>query len=317
MLFARSVLVLGFFALRAAAQVSVTQNAQSVSISIDREPSSTFWYGPEITKPYLYPLRTAQGVNVLRSWPMEDRPGDPHDHIHHRGVWFAHADVNGVDFWNSDPSYHNPKMGRIVVSKIDRIASGAKSGTIDAQLSWLDPDGLELIHESRKMTFHSGSPRFTDFEITVIARRKVNFGDEKDGVFGMRVAAALQEPKGIMLGSSGCHMEAECWGKRGNWVDVSGVVEGRMTGIAVFDHPGNPRFPTYWHARGYGLLAANIFGVKAFTKDPEADGNLTLEPGESLHFHYRIVVHSGTAVAAGIALIYNNWAGSDRHRGLR
>jgi hypothetical protein len=79
-------------------------------------------------------------------------------------------------------------------------------------------------------------------------------------------------------------------------------------GIAIFDTPGNPRYPTYWHARGYGLFANNIFGVHNFTKGKEADGAMTLKPGETLRFRYRIVIHPGDAASANIAALYKDYA---------
>ncbi len=299
----------------ASAQVLITQHPTKISIAIDHQPEIAFLYGPDVTKPYLYPLRAPSGDMVTRQWPMDARTGERHDHIHHRGVWFAHSSVNGFDFWNSDPSYHDPHMGRIEVSKINRIASGPQNGVMDADLDWKTPSGEVLLREHRTMTFFSGDPRLIDFDITLTARQRAVFGDDKDGVFGMRLAPELEEPAkdaprepvrtGVMTSSNGCHQEAECWGKRANWIDVSGKIGDRMLGISILDHPQNPRHPTYWHARGYGLLAANIFGVKAFSKDPGANGSLTLEAGGSLRFRYRVVIHSGDAQTAGIEHLYS------------
>jgi hypothetical protein len=91
-------------------------------------------------------------------------------------------------------------------------------------------------------------------------------------------------------------------------MDYSGTVEGQQVGIAIFDNPGNPRYPTYWHARGYGLFANNIFGVSQFTKNKEADGSMTLKPGEQLHFRYRVVIHPGTADGAKLADLYKEYS---------
>ena len=274
-------------------EVRVVQNPTSVVVTIDNQPASTFMYGESVTKPYLWPLRTAAGVEVTRHWPMQDVEGDPHDHPHHRGAWFAHSQVNGFDFWNSDPSYRMKNMGHIVVDRIVKLTSAAHTGSIYADLSWHDPGGKELIDETRVMTFTDGSPREIDFDITLTARTDIVFGDDKDGVFGIRLAHELQEPAGKMTASSGCHQEKECWGTRADWLDVSGTIEGRAVGITVFDDPANPRHPTYWHARGYGLLGANIFGVKAFSRDTTADGSMQLKSGKSLRFRYRVVLHDG------------------------
>jgi hypothetical protein len=163
------------------------------------------------------------------------------------------------------------------------------------------------------MTFHSGDPRIIDFDFLLTARQQATFGDDKDGVFGIRLAPQLEEPakdapadpprSGVIVSSAGCHQEAECWGKRADWLDVSGKIGDSGVGVAVLDQPNNPRHPTYWHARGYGLLAVNIFGLKAFTRDPKADGSVTLPVGGTMHFRYRVVIHSGDADAAHIAAL--------------
>jgi len=134
----------------------------------------------------------------------------------------------------------------------------------------------------------------------------------------LRVAAAMEEdqPKGIespkrtgkIVNASNKSTEKNTWGKRSEWVDYSGQLDGETYGIAVLDHPANPRFPTYWHVRGYGLLAANIFGLHDFEKDPSRDGSLTIRPGQPLRFRYRVVIHPGTAFQAGIGDAWKAWS---------
>jgi hypothetical protein len=91
-------------------------------------------------------------------------------------------------------------------------------------------------------------------------------------------------------------------------MDYSGTVEGQQVGIAIFDNPGNPRYPTYWHARGYGLFANNIFGAHEFSKGKEPDGSITLKPGEKLHFRYRVVIHPGDSASAHLADLYKEYS---------
>ncbi len=284
------------------AEIHVARQPDRVVVTTDQGAASTFFYGDGVTKPYLWPLTTAAGVELTRHWPMQDAAGDPHDHPHQRGVWFAHADVNGIDFWNSDPSYHTPNMGRTTVDRITPQPNG-----FAADLTWRGPNAQEVLKEHRVITFGDRSPRTIDFDITLTASTDCVFGDEKDGVFGVRLAHELEEPSpadplrtGKMTASNGCHQEKECWGKRADWLDVTGTIGGREAGITVIDNPGNPRHPTYWHARGYGLLAANIFAVKAFMHDPTADGSMRLQSGKSLRFRYRIVLHDGPLDVRGL-----------------
>lgn len=309
-----------FAALPLTAQVKITQGTNQITVDLDGKPYTTFYYGPEVPKPYLSPLRAPSGNIVTRGFPMEKIAGESNDHQHHRGLWFAHSSVNGFDYWNNEFSYeNNPKvkgtMGHIFVTKIGKAQGGERTGEIDASAQWQQPDGTVVLSENRRMIFHAGGPeRVMDFDITLTAKQTVKFGDAKDGVFGIRVASGLEEPApkqpaepkrtGVMVNAQGLKTEAECWGKRSEWMDYSGLVNGEQVGIAIFDNPANPRYPTYWHARGYGLFANNIFAVHEFTKGKEPDGSLTLQPGEKLRFQYRVVIHAGDAAAARLDALY-------------
>lgn len=315
-------LALGVLAvLPIAAQVKITQGTNQIAVEIDGKPYTTFFYGPDVAKPYLSPLRAPSGLAVTRAFPMDKVAGESTDHQHQRSMWFAHDSVNGYDYWNnefsydSDPKQAKVKRGHIFVTKVSKAQSGKSVGEIDETSEWKQSDGVVVLNEDRKMIFHAGGPnRVVDFDFTLTAKETVTFGDGKDGVFGIRVAAGLEEPgpkqpaepkrTGVMTNAQGKKLEAECWGKRSEWMDYSGTVEGQQVGIAIFDTPGNPRYPTYWHARGYGLFANNIFGVKQFTKGAEPDGSMTLKPGEKLHFRYRVVIHPGDAAEAKLADLY-------------
>lgn len=307
----------------AAAQVKITQPAADrVAVEIDGQPFTDFYIGPETAKPYLYPLRTADGKIVTRGYPMvPDVPGETHDHPHHRGLWFTHGDVNGYDFWGNEDSQKGAGKGKgkVVLEGRPKLTSGRKSGAIAATFNWTIPSGGVLLREDRRMTFYSDPVlRTIDFDITLDPQQEVRFGDTKEGTFAIRLAAALEEqqPKGIaepkrtgnMVNAQNKSGEKNVWGKRSEWVDYSGMIDGAPVGIAIFDHPSNPRHPTYWHARAYGLFAANIFGVHDFENDPSRDGSLTIRPGQPLRFRYRVVIHPGNVNSAHIRELWERYA---------
>lgn len=306
-----------------AAQVRIAQVDNHIDVTIDGKPYTTFFFGPDVPKPYLSPLRAPSGLVVTRSYPMDKVEGESTDHPHHRAVWFAHSKVNGVDYWNNEFSYTQPNLGHIFVTKIEKAQGGPKSGEIDATAEWKQPDGKVILVEDRRMIFYSGGPnRVIDFDFTLTAKDTAKFEDEKDGVFGIRLASELEEPNapgtktqpkvpertGVMTCADGKTTEAHCWGTRGDWMDYSGTVKGEKVGLAIFDHPENPGHPTYWHARGYGLFAANIFGRNAFTNKKEPDGSVTLKPGEKMRFRYRVVIHPGTLADAHMEDLYKAYA---------
>ena len=306
------------------AEVNIEHADGRISVVIDGKPFTTLFCGADTAKPYLHPLRAASGKIVTRGYPMENVPGESHDHPHHRGLWFSHGDVNGYDFWSNEPSQHGGNNARIALSGIPKVTGGKDSGTIDAVFAWVDPKGNKLLTESRKMTFYAEPGKRTiDFDITLTPAVQVKFGDTKEGTFAIRLAAALEEstsqsltsPKrtGLMVDSEGRRGEPQVWGHSASWVDYFGEIDGEKLGIAILDHPSNPRHPTYWHSRSYGLFAANIFGLHDFLNDKSANGSLTLEPGRAIHFRYRVIIHSGDYESAAIGGEYANFqAGKDR-----
>jgi hypothetical protein len=290
------------------AQVRITSGAHKIGVSIDGQPFTDFYVaGDDVTKPYLWPLRTTTGTYVTRMWPMEKVDEEANiakpDHKHQRGVWFAHESVNGLDFWNNEASYTTPNRGKIVLAAPVLMKEGKGSGTITATFDWTDLQGHKVLTETRIMTFYGDKDaRRIDFDITLTPAEKVTFGDNKDGAFGVRMRPILQEDKGSghITNADGLVGEKQLWGKPSNWCDYSGEVRGEEVGIAILDHPDNPRHPVRWHARGYGLFAANPFGVSVFDKSlPKSD--LVVEPGQKLRFRYRMVIHTGDVKSADIS----------------
>jgi hypothetical protein len=103
--------------------------------------------------------------------------------------------------------------------------------------------------------------------------------------------------------------EAATWGKRAAWCDYHGPVDGKLVGIAIMDHPTNPRHPTWWQVRDYGLFAANPFGQHDFEalKNQRA-GELKILAGQNVRFRYRVVFHEGDEQQARIAALYDEYA---------
>jgi hypothetical protein len=308
----------------APAQVKITQETDKVSVEIDGKPFTEFVLrGGNAMKPYLYPLQTASGKSVTRHLPTELVTGEPTDHPHQRGLWFGHEKVNGFDFWNNETNYTTKTRGTITVDKVTEAKGGKKSGTIGTLMTWSDPDGKKLLEETRKMTFTGdGDLRIIDIDINLKALTNITFGDAKDGVFGIRLVPSLQEVSaggktgdtvehsGMLVNADGGEHEKGTWGKLSNWVDDSGDVGGEKVGIAIMEHPSNSR-RSYWHVRGYGLLAANPFGSTVFDltlpKDtPKKD--VPLESGGTMHFRYRVVIHPGDAKSAGIAKLWEQYS---------
>lgn len=294
--------------------VKLTPAPDRVLVTIGGEPFTEYLFdGPDRGKPVLAPMLGPGGVRFNRSWPLgPDVPGEPHDHPHHECMWFAHGDVNGHDFWQGKDG------ARIVHAGFERIAGD----TIVTRCRWLAGDGSEVCSDVRTITFGgSDRERTVDVAIAITASAgPVVFGDTKEGTMAFRVRPELTLPRADHAAATGHYLnsagerDAAVWGKPASWVHLQGQVEGRTVGVACFDHPTNHRHPTTWHARDYGLFAANPFGLHDFTGAPAGSGRLELEPGKSLGLRYRWVFHEGDVVAAGIEARFAAWAAAAAER---
>ncbi|ADV83510.1 PmoA family protein [Terriglobus saanensis] len=304
-----------------AERVTLKQQGNAVEVTIGGKFFTTYHFDPKIAKAYLQPLRTANGVVVTRGYPVMETIPAGHEHDrgfepHQRPLYFAHGDINGYNFWAEGlySKYYPPttpsNFGRMVFRKLEEVRSGASSGLIRASFDLVGPDGKTFAREDQSFTFSGGKEtRMVDCIFVLHALDKpVKFGDTKEGTFAVRVAPELEATNGTMTNSEGGQGEAQVWGKRANWVNVDGTIDGQKVGIAVFDSPKSFRHPTYWHARGYGLLAANVFGLSYFLNDPKQDGSYTIPPGQSITFSYRVFIHEGDSRQAKVAEEYGEYS---------
>jgi len=299
--------------------VEVVRKGDRVDVLIGGRPFTTYFFPADVAKPYFQPLRTPQGTIVTRDFPtgntippehLKDRSLEPHQ----RPMFFGHGNIDGIDFWGEAvfPQYSDDTVfGRAVFKRLEEVLGGADSGTLKADFELVDPRGRVIADEIQSYVFGGDTDaRWIDCEITLVANHgsDVTLGDTKEGTFGIRLAKELNSPPGHMVNSAGAEGEKEIWGKRADWVNVDGTVEGEELGVAVFDSPTSFRHPTYWHARGYGLLAANPFGWREFYNDPQKDGSWTIQQGKNLKFRYRVFIHHGDYKQAKVAEVYQEYA---------
>jgi hypothetical protein len=315
--------------------VKVNEAARRVDVTIDGKPFTSYIWPSTLKKPVLYPLRTAKGTLVTRGFPLDPRKGERVDHPHHVGLWLNHGDVNGLDFWNNSdaiPAAQAPKMGTIYHRKIVDAKSGATQGELTVETAWMTPDSKQLLREITRFIFRGGPDSRTIDRITTLTAldQPVVFTDSKEALLGMRVRRELEQPAekaevftdasgkatpvpvldntgvtGKYVSSEGKEGDA-VWSTRGKWTLLGGAVDGEPITLAILDHPSNVGYPTHWHARGYGLFAANPLGDKQFN-EPKAF-NFTLAPGASVTFTYRVLILGGPSTPDRIEREYKAFA---------
>jgi hypothetical protein len=306
-----------------------------VEVRIDGQPFTSYIHPASAKKPTLFPLRTADGKVITRGYPLAPRPGERTDHPHQIGLWLNYGNVNGVDLWgNSDERAPRdvPHLGTVEHREIRTVKSGAGEGTLEVTDEWVDHYGKPLLREETRYVFRAAPDlRGVDRITTLTALdTAVTFHDTKEGMLGLRVARSLEQPStepvklveqdgsittvpaGDTVGVTGRYRSSEglrgdsVWGTRARWTALDGKVEGEPVTIAILDHPRNPGFPTYWHARGYGLFAANPLGWNDFTKGKE-QLELHLEPGDSTTFRHRILILTGPDPTSRIESEYRDF----------
>ncbi len=290
-----SIVYLPVSAQRQKVKIEPVPGENKVDILIGGHPFTTYLFPDTLEKPILYPLRAANGNRVTRGFPINPQPGEPTDHPHQVGMWFTYENVNDLDFWNNSyaiPADKKSHYGWIRQKKVLKAQSG-KIGILQVAADWENQKGDVLLKEVTTFRFSGTKHRRTIDRITTLtAVIPVTFKDVKDGLLGIRVAKGLQIPGGNYLTSEGKTGDG-AWGTRARWCMLYGELNGEMTSITIFDHPQNPGYPTYWHARGYGLFAANPLGEKVFSNGKQAL-NFHLEAGQSATFHYQVIINTGS-----------------------
>jgi len=281
--------------IRATHRVTVTDDARALAIKVGGAPLTTYHYADVPARPYFYPLLTAAGQEVTRAFPMrKDVAGESSDHPHHRSLWIAFGEINGTDNWSEEPGHGSTRH-----ETVSNATSGDVFGTFETTGSWLTSEEEKLLTQRLQVVAWATPPEFRmlDFTIDLTAGQEaVEFGDTKEGgILAVRVVGTMDVPRGGRIENSyGGIDEGETWGRAAHWCDYSGPVEDGVAGIAVMDHPLSFRYPTHWHVRNYGLMTANPFGYAAYTGGAKR-GEHRLAPGETLHFQYRVILHSGDA----------------------
>jgi len=271
----------------------------------------TEYHYQNVPRPFLYPLYGPGELPLTRNWPMKDTGDEEKDHPHHKSFWFTHGDVNGIDFWADGKN-----KGAIKHVQFLALSSG-NEGVIQSSNHWIAPSGEIVCTDQRILRFKvTNSNRTIDYTITIYAPNgPVTFGDTKEGSMGLRLAETMRLKgkvgHGHIINSAG-DRDDNTWGKRAEWCDYFGPVKDKVMGVAIFDHPSNPRHPTWWHVRDYGLFAANPFGIHDFEKKPARTGDLLIPAGEKITFRYRFLLHTGDEKEGKVAENYQEYSSSGK-----
>ncbi|HPA41599.1 MAG TPA: PmoA family protein, partial [Candidatus Hydrogenedentes bacterium] len=292
-----------------------------VEVVVDGKLLTRYHYGTQWKKPFLWPVNIGDGVTVTRDYPMnpEGTPKLAQDHPHHKSLWSAYGEVRLVDgppethdLWAEGDGSGNQRAKDVT------WGSGDAFGWIKSDNVWETGAGEPLIRETREYRFYAApeNGRLIDVKVTFTAEfGDAEFKDTKEGgIVAVRMRPDICNAKAVITNALGDEGEKAAWGKPAPWCDFSGDSPAAgWLGLAVFDHPGNPRHPSSWHVRNYGLMGANAFGYSHFIKEaynkgliPE-NGDLVIKKDAPVTFNYRVYAHKGNVKEAAVADRYADY----------
>jgi hypothetical protein len=292
----------------------------AIAITVDGEPFATYVYEDEaIPRPYFAHVKAPGNIQVTRNHPPIPGQDSPdHDKIH-PGLWLSFGDINGSDFWRLATPV---KFERMLIEP----HSGDERGHFAIRFNYQNQKNPKDIVCSED--FHCtirpiDGGRLIVWESTFSSEKELTFGDQEEMGLGIRVATPVRAERtstiglpagnGEIISSTGARNEKEIWGNAFDWCDYRGELEGKRVGIALFPHPENVR-PSWFHARDYGMMAANPFGRQAFGKGQK--GSVTVKPGERFVLRYGVFLHAGpSGEQPDIASAYETYLEAAQERG--
>jgi len=288
--------------------VTLDKSRSKIEIAIGARPFATYHFtrklawGAPLHRPCFFPVFAPGQVQIMRPYPLVRHApeGTSTDHPHHTGLYVAHGQVSNIDNWSV-----GRRAGRQIHRRFELAAGGPVMGIFREVLDWTASDRTPVLAETRTVRVYrlGGGLRMMDLEVHFQAKYgKVTFGDTKEGgLCATRMRDEMRADQGGRLvnceGRSGTH----AWGKRATFICCCGRLDGKEVGYAIFDTPGNLRYPTYWHARTYGLVTANPFGIRHFDRKSGRNGTWVLADGKERTFRYRVCFFCGTPKTVGIA----------------
>jgi hypothetical protein len=263
-----------------------------IIVRVNGETFTVYRFGSGQKYPYFYPVN---GPSTGRSVTTESSLPYPH----HRSLFFGCDKVNGGNYWQE-----GNEQGQIVSSGPSIVKSESESVQIRDECEWRKPGEKPVIADRRDIRIEAPSAllRFIDFSIALSALSDIKVEITNHSLFAARVEPELSvKSGGTLLNAEGALSEKGTYGIQSAWCDYSGRHCGVTEGIAIFDSPSNPWFPSRWFTRDYGFFSPTPMqwlGPEGFR----------LKQGETLRLRYRVVVHAGDAAEADIAGLYRQWS---------
>ncbi len=294
----------------------VELSGKSLLVYYSNKYLATYNFSDTLYKPFFWPVKTLNGIEITRGYPLRPMIWEPVDHPHQTGIWFNFGNVNGIDFWNNSdaiPKENKHLYGKIEVDSFQIVKNNSQVVRFFTVSRWRNNEGEILLYEKTNFILDEAKSIWSITRITTLtANTAITLNDNKEGLFAIRLAREFQfdnnkaeflidstgnisktrlihdEGKSGMYSGSNGTSGVETWGTSNKWVEITAIKEQDSISILIFDHPKNFSFPAYWHTRDYGLFAVNNLGRKSY--QPDLPGlQKELQKGDSITFRHKIL----------------------------
>jgi len=268
----------------------------TVEVTVAGAPFTAYHFGAELKKPYLWPVMGPRSGKTVTVESIAD------DHPHHNSIWLGCDRVNGQNFWQP---HGDLAGGQIRSTGVTLVQPAGPQVHFTDTCIWQKPGAEPVIRDVRQIRVAAPSPdlRLIDVDVTLEMLVDVTIEKNNHSLFSVRMVPELSVTSGGTLVNAGrLAGEKGTFGIPSSWCDYVGTRGGVVEGVALFDHPQNPWYPSPWFTRDYGFMSPTPM---FWPPDGKA---FRFAKGTTLPLRYRVVVHAGDTDAARIPALFAQYA---------
>ena len=270
---------------------SLSKTQHSLTIAWNDQQVLGYHFPKDGNRPFCHPL------NLPGAPPLT--MNEPGDHVHHQGLWVAWKKVNDVNFWEQPAKGADPTgFGKIVHQRITSLNTTTDSASITTENAWIDWQGTTHLTEVRKITVHTPYDNTMQISVGLTLRpilpevvldlRRGDPGGMGRYYSGMAIRFDNIITPGKLLDADGRTEPMDIFGQQSKWCSFTSQhpSDNETYGVAIIDHPDNPRYPTPWWVR-------NRENYCLIHPSPVYHEPFHLSHDESLTLRYRVVLYRG------------------------
>jgi len=275
-----------------AAKITAVKVGSKINVTIDNKYFTSYIFSEDEKYPFFYPVNGPVSGGSVTSMRNAEYP-------HHSSLFFGCDLVNGGNYWQE-----GLERGRIISVNAEITKQGGDTVIITDECIWSRPGAISPVKDTRTITITAPSAAVYQIDVDILMEMLIDVTIKKTNhsLFSVRMAADLSVKNGgTMINAEGIKSEKDTFGKNSPWMDFYGKRGDAIEGLAIFQHPSNPWYPSPWFTRDYGFMSPTPMYWPA-------NGSETfMKKGTILNLRYRVLVHSGDHNQAKIAEAFEKY----------